>query len=122
MTRADKLLPGGIPRWVRCYDNEGESADRYSVVFTGRYTQRTEGQHVLLSMNSQPSHPQGIGQHGYYQHPPDTYTDDRAQVRWPPAIGRKHWRKAYGKRIAFTDLPLACQAAVLDTYRVLWAL
>ncbi len=39
--RKASLVPNGIPRYVRCYDNGGESFDRYTVVFTGLYTQRT---------------------------------------------------------------------------------
>ena len=30
--RKENLLPQGTPRYVRCYDNGGETADRYTVV------------------------------------------------------------------------------------------
>ena len=28
-TRVTRLLPGGVPRYVRCYDNGGETADHF---------------------------------------------------------------------------------------------
>jgi hypothetical protein len=37
------LMPNGVPKYVRVYDNGGKSFDRYTVVFTGRYTHKTGG-------------------------------------------------------------------------------
>ena len=39
--RYNNLLPEGKPRYIRCYDNNGKSFDQYTVVFTGRYTNKT---------------------------------------------------------------------------------
>ena len=42
--RLNNILPNGKPKYVRCYDNNGETADRYTVVFTGHYTHKTNTQ------------------------------------------------------------------------------
>lgn len=112
--RKNRLLPDNKPRWVRCYDNENESLDRYTVVFTGRYTHKTEKQHIYLSMDDSPFHPQGIGQHGE-----SPYQIDALDGKWPPAIGRKNH---LGKRIKFEDLPADCRKCVLQDYKYLWDL
>jgi hypothetical protein len=28
-------MPNGNPKYIRCYDNQGETADRYTVVYIG---------------------------------------------------------------------------------------
>jgi hypothetical protein len=101
--RLYRLMPSGVPRYVRCYDNGGETADRYTVVYTGRY--RGRGGCFYLGMNAAPFHPQGIGQHGESDRPIDR-----------PSYGH------LGKRIAFEELPPDCQKAVLQDYRELWDL
>jgi hypothetical protein len=110
--RKERLLPNGVPRWVRCYDNDGETIDRYTVVFTGRYTHKTEGEHWLLAMNGSPFHPQGFGQHMTYP-----YQVDAQEGKWPPALGRKNH---LGKRIAFEELPADCKKLVIHDYKYLW--
>jgi hypothetical protein len=111
-TRSERLLPGGIPRYIRCYDNKGETFDRYTVVYTGNYnnigkptrTQR-RASHFYVGMSENPFHPMGFGQHGES----DTMID----------------RPTYshlGKKIQFTDLPEDCQRLVLSDYVYLWDL
>lgn len=34
MDRVRRLMPDGVPRYVRCYDDSG-SGDRYTVVYHG---------------------------------------------------------------------------------------
>lgn len=97
-------MPDGIPRYVRVYDNTGETADRYTVVFTGRYTHKTGGAFWYLGMSCMPFHPLGIGQHGESKYQP---------VDRP---GYSH----LGKKIKFTDLPEDCKRATLQTYTDLW--
>lgn len=116
--RAGRLLPGGVPRWVRCYDNEGESADRYTVVFTGRYTHKTGGVHWYLGASAHPSSAQGAGITGEDRRCIDTYGPERG-YRWPPALGRKCH---LGRRVRFVDLPPGVQRFVLDVYTDLWDL
>lgn len=103
--RTESLLPKGLPRYVRCYDNGGETADRYTVVFTGRYTQKTGGEHWYLGMSGNPFHPQGIGMHG----------SSRTQID-SPSYGH------LGKKVKFEDLTKECQECVLQTYKELWGI
>lgn len=112
--RRERLMPNGTPRWVRCYDNGGKTADRYTVLFTGRYPGRIR---FGLCMSALPFHPQGVGQRFEFNgsNPPD-----RVGSSWSgPSIGRSC---ALGKRIRFEDLPADCQRATLDDYAVLWGL
>ena len=113
--RIQRLLPAGKPRWVRIYDNEGESLDRYTVVFTGR---RAGGRHCL-AMSEHPTWPQGgVCIHDSLPRSVDAYDAARRQYIWPPAVGRRHpW---LGRRIRFEDLPAACQRVVLEDYCDLW--
>lgn len=102
--RVSRLMPNGIPRYIRCYDNGGETFDRYTVVYTGRYTHKTGGSFLYVGMSEKPFHPQGFGQHGESEHQPID------------SNGGSH----LGKKIAFKDLPPDCQKLVLDDYKDLW--
>jgi hypothetical protein len=110
-TRRQALLPGGVPRYVRCYDNRGESLDNYTVVFTGR-----KGDGLYVGMNSGPFHPQGICLHGQSNNSRERVDLDR-KTGWPPALGR---RNHLGWRIRYEDLPAACRRVVLQDYIELW--
>ena len=104
MKKADRklaLMPNGIPRYVRCYDNQGETLDRYTVVFTK--IGKKLGYHPFLGMNSQPF--QGIGQHG----------ESQTLIDWP-TYGH------LGRKIQFQELPKDCQTAVLDDYKDYWGI
>ena len=111
MSRIDNLLPAGIPKWIRCYDNGGKTCDRYTVVFTKKKNESIHNGKVIasefmyLGMSEYPYDPQGFGQHGSS----DTQID----------------RPSYshiGKRIKYTDLPADCQKLVLSDYRDIWTL
>lgn len=107
--RRTKFYAANVPRYVRVYDNGGETRDRYTVVYTGRYRHKTGGVFWYLGMSGSPYHPQGFGQHGESERQIDT-----APGAWGgPAMGR---RCHLGKRIPFGDLPKDCQTAALDTY------
>lgn len=117
MTRKEQrianLLPGGVPKYVRVYDNGGGTFDRYTVVYTGRYTGRPAGGCEYIGMSENPCHPQGFGQHGEARE-----IIDSVGCR-PPGIGRSNH---LGKRIRFTDLPEPCQRVVMTDYVVIWNL
>jgi hypothetical protein len=107
--RLDKFCPDGIPKYVRCYDNKGETIDRYTAVFTGNYAGRKGCDY--LGMNSRPFHPIGFGQHGWHETVIDTKNG------WPPKIGQNNH---LGTRIEFADLPEDCRRCVLQDYLILW--
>lgn len=100
--RTEHLMPGGIPRWIRVYDNGGKSGDRYTVVYT-----RTGhlGTSFYVGMSSNPFHPQGIGQHGESRFPIDRPTYSHL-----------------GKRITFEALPPDCKKLVLRDYKDIWGI
>ena len=116
--RMNRLMPNGIPRYVRCYDNGGlevgGTIDRYTVVFTGNY--RRDGDWFLhLGMSEEPNDPAGFCQHGSSPRQIDT-TDGG----WAVSVGGKSGH--LGTRIEFTDLPIACQGVVLEDYKDIWRL
>lgn len=117
-------MPGGVPRYVRCYDNGGESADRYTVCFTGRAgVSRSPGyrtEYSYRAMSAEPYHPQGVGLWGSSEGQPcDTMGERKGHWYWPPAIGRKCH---LGRRVRFQDLPKDCRRLVLTDYREIWKL
>jgi hypothetical protein len=101
--RKEALMPKGNPKYIRVYDNGGETADRYTVVFTGRYTHKTNGSHFYLGMSTNPFHPQGIGMHGESS----TLID-------------KPTYKHLGKKIDFELLTTDCKNFVTREYKDLW--
>lgn len=119
--RIKALIPGGVPRHIRAYDNGGPGAlmrrrpgqeereegtiDRYTVVFTGRYRHKTARQSRYVGMSGAPFHPQGFCQHGEHHTPIDF-----------PTYGH------LGKKIKFEDLPEDCQLVVIEDYLYLWDL
>jgi hypothetical protein len=112
--RNANLMPNGVPKWVRCYDNEGKTADRYTVCFTGRY-KKEDRSFIHLGMSASPFHPQGIGQHGETTLKPC----DVDGWGFPPMMGKMNH---LGRRIRFKDLPSDCQKLVISDYKHLWRL
>lgn len=117
--RKPRLLPGGIPSYVRVYDNGGETADRFTVCYTGRAAALKwgNGEHgyPYRAMSASPFHPQGIGLFGYS----DCKPCDVNSAGWPVAMGRKSY---LGRRIAFAKLPEDCRKLVLRDYREIWGI
>lgn len=79
-------------RTIRCYDNGGKTADRYTVVYLREPESRFSVPKTFaeVGMSPNPFHPQGLGQNC-------------------TARPGKH----LGKRISFSDLPKDCQTLVL---------
>jgi len=114
-TRLEKLLPSGVPRYVRCYDSGPDgSADRYTAVFSGRY-RKLDREFHYLGMSAHPFHPMGFGQHG------ETCLRPCDVNGWgfAPAMGR---RCHLGRRVPFSALPADCQRLVLEDYGEIWGL
>jgi hypothetical protein len=74
---------------IRCYDNGGKTADRYTVVFL-KQPENQSNTFACVGMSDNPFHPQGFGQHS------------------TAMLGRH-----LGKRIVFNQLPPDCQKLVL---------
>lgn len=109
--RQESLLPEGVPKYVRCYD-DGQSIDRYTVVFTGNYNRLRPdrggypgGQHPFIGMSACPHMPQGV-----------CMTDATDALIDRPTYSH------LGKPIEFGELPEPCQGIVLDVYARLWGL
>jgi hypothetical protein len=103
--RENNLMPNGKPKYIRCYDNQGETSDRYTVVYTGHYTHKTGRQHWYTGMSGSPFHPLGIVDHG----------ESDTQIDYP-SYGH------LGKKIKFDDLPEDCKTLVIRDYVYLWDL
>lgn len=97
--RLKKLMPGGKPRYVRCYDAGETVSGRYTVVFVGK------SYHQHVSMSAHPHHPEGVC----------VYDES------PTAIDRPE-SSFLGELIAFDDLPADCQRLVVNTYKDIWGL
>jgi hypothetical protein len=113
-TRYQTFMPNDEPKYVRCYDNGGESADRYTVVFTGRYRKMTGDEFLYRGMSANPFHPQGVGQFGSSPRQIDVNNWGFA-----PSVGRKNH---LGKRIPFAELPEDCRKLVISDYKDIWSL
>lgn len=116
--RLNALMPGGIPRWVRCYDNGGASFDRYTVLYIKRpyyqLKQRGIKSWGYRGMSEYPRHPQGFGIWGE--------SDDILDLnRWgyAPAMGRKCH---LGTRVPFESLPEQVREVVIQDYMDIWEL
>ena len=75
---------------IACFDNQGATADRYTVVYLDQ-PERETNTFAALGMNSAPFHPQGIGMHTAAQ--PGQHL---------------------GADISFDELPEDCRSAVLN--------
>lgn len=122
LARREALLPGGIPRWFRAYDNRGESFDRYTYVLTGK-----RGEGFYRGCSAHPFHPQGFGISNssgrwiggrWYPHPVDM--PPGCGLFMAPAIGRKH--PFLGWRIGWADLPPDVQRSLMQDYCAVWGL
>ncbi len=118
--RMNSLMPNGVPKYIRIYDNE-ESADRYTVVFTGNYNQVgvKKGQihtkyYMYVGMSASPYHPQGFCLHMETEH-----IIDAGKGGFAPKVGGKNH---LGKRITFESLPEDCKKVVFSDYQDLWEL
>jgi hypothetical protein len=119
--RRQRLIPNGYPRWVRIYDNGGETADRYTCVFTGNYNnllpREQRGWHHYVTMSEYPEEPQGVCLSGCSRVPIDVV----GTSNWAgPSVARRHPR--LGLRIRFKDLNCACRTVVRRWYDAIWQL
>lgn len=106
--RKENLMPNNQPRWIRCYDNGGETWDRYTVVYTkiSIFPKDEPSCFLYVGMSEYPFSPGGFGQHGESMYRPI----DR------PTYGH------LGKKIKFDDLPEDCRKLVISDYKEIWNL
>lgn len=114
--RTQRLMPGGIPRYVRIYDS-GNSGERYTAVFGKKSNRAPDGTKWFdyVGMSADPFHPQGFGQHGETRWKPCDVNDHG----FFPAMGRTCH---LGKRIPFAELPQPCKDLVTSDYKGVWGI
>lgn len=106
--RKKALMPKGIPRYIKIFDNGGKTYDRYTCIFTKKsIISKEDRKHygtrfMFVGMSCNPFAPQGFGQHG--------------------ELAPQHIGKHLGKRIKFEDLPEDCKKLVIQDYKDLWDL
>ena len=105
--RRENLMPNGVPRYIRCYDNGGETWDRYTVVFTGKYRDKKDpySSFLYIGASSNPFHPQGFGTVGESQ-----------EIIDRPAYSH------LGKKTEFALLPPDVQVFTVNVYKDIWNL
>jgi hypothetical protein len=106
--RWDRLFRFDVPRYIRVYDNDHKSFDRYTVVYSSLkiWYEGHGSVHPYVGMSEHPFHPQGFGQHG----------ESKGVAIDYPTYGH------LGKKVVFADLPLDCQWLVLNDYCGYWNL
>ena len=144
--RQQRLMPGGIPRWIRCYDNGGgwarfcrgcmRFADSLACTTDGcgRTTipARTEGSFDRYTVVYTGNYKGRGGRcdyvgmscrpfhpQGFGQHGESDRVIDVPSGGFPPTpgdVGR------LGRRITFAQLPLECKELVYRDYREIWGL
>jgi hypothetical protein len=119
--RKQNLMPNGIPKYIRIYDNQ-ECWDHYTVVFSGKYnsigvksrSNPSQKTYYVIGMSSMPFSPVGFCSHESY----DKLIDVNS-VGFAPAIGRKNH---LGRRITFDALADDCKKVVIEDYMYIWNL
>lgn len=107
--RIDRLMPAGVPRYVRCYSQDS-GFDRHTIVFTGRSA-------VQTGPDGYPRHFPYVGESGHGS-TPDRACDVNAGG-WAPAMGR---RNHLGKRVPWSEIPEALRRVALSDYKEIWKL
>lgn len=102
MQRKASLLPSGIPKYLRIYDNGGKTFDRFTIVFTGKYRKSHRDGYLYAGS--------GIDPTGFYQHGENATPIDKP--------GYAH----LGKKIPFGELPKKVQSQVISDYKHIWQL
>lgn len=144
--RRDALIPKGIPRWLRVYDNGGgftsfcrkclnySDADFCDVSQCGHktvcgYPEKGSFDRYTVVFTGHYKGREGcdyigMSQHpshpqGFGQHGHHASQSDVGGSGFPPAVGD---RGDLGRRITFQTLPPDCQRLALLTYMAIWGL
>jgi len=101
MNREQKLMPRGVPKYIRCYDNQSKTIDRYTIVYTKKRDYNDE--FGFVSMSSKPTWPLGVCSH-----------DASNKIIDRPSYSH------LGVPIDFKELPSECKKVVQQDYKELW--
>jgi hypothetical protein len=104
-SRLRRLMPNGKPRYIRVYDNDDKTIDRYTVVYTGNFSKRLLYHSYYVGMSANPFNPAGFGQHG----------ECEGYIDYPKY-------SHLGKKISFEQLPADCKKLVISDYKAYWSL
>jgi len=99
--RVSTLLPNGKPRYIRCYTNNGQTFDQYTIVFTGQYSRKNNGVHRYIKISENP-----------FQGAANTFYSN--EIIDDPAYAH------LGRKIKFELLPEECQKFVIMEYKSIW--
>lgn len=108
-SRKEKLMPGGIPRHIRVYDDGPESTLRYTIVYTGKEVHDACGVYPYIILNELDGETPDVEVNHSHKGIPLDMSGCTSVTR----MGRKGF---LGKRITFDDLPEQCQEIVVDHY------
>ena len=101
--RKGSLIPNGIPKYLRIYDNGGESLDRYTIVFTGRFKKSPQTKHTHFYKSASTTGA-GVYMWGERQFLP---------------IDKPRYSHL-GKKIKFEDLDTELQKKIIEDYKYIW--
>lgn len=146
-SRREKLIPGGVPRWIRVYDNGGgypffcrkclkfyDARDKCPDCGGPVLASRKKGtcDRYTVVYTGRYRHKTGgqfmyVGMserpfhpQGFGQHGFSDNQPDVGATGFPPAVGDCVW--GGNRRITFEQLPEQCKEMVLADYRSLWDL
>lgn len=105
--RAQKFVVNDEPKNLRIYDNGGETQDRYTIVFTGKYKKDKDHNnntwYKYMGLSENPYYPTGVCEYGEAKNIIDRPTYSHL-----------------GKKIPYSKLPFDCKKLVVEYYAALW--
>jgi hypothetical protein len=101
--RYPSFFENDAPKKIRCYDNGGESADRYTIIFSGNYRKNTDGVFWYIGCSENPFSPIGVGSVGESNTQIDT-----------PSYGH------LGKKVKYDTLPINVKSYIISVYCDIW--
>ena len=111
--RIERLLPSGKPRYIRCYDNGGKTADRYTIIYTGNYNNigkpvRDFKAPIYYSagMSHNPTNPQGV-----------CFLEES----FGSPLDKPSYKRL-GKKITYEMLPGDVKKVILKQYKDIWGI
>ncbi len=101
--RRERLMPGGVLKYVRCYLDD--NTQLFTVVFSGRYTPNTNGEHVTVTFRAG-----------------NPYAPGNAKLVWSKQHPDRPNYGHLGRKARQYQLTEAQQRYVLEVYEKIWCL